>query len=188
MSLALVNIITYTITFLIGMYLNRFFESRSRLITHYGHIGAGLVRLNAQSPQININTHSIVIRNVGRKPALNVKVGHQINDIGNMVSIYPPAEYTVVPIQGAGEEIRFERLLPKQSIMITYVYTSPLDVSKINTYVMSDEGMAQRVNVLLNRQWPKWLQIVAWILLFVGFVTTVYFFYAYIKFLTSMFF
>ena len=56
------------------------------------------------------------MRNVGRKPALNVKVGHQINDIGNMVSVYPPAEYKIVPIQGGGEEIRFERLLPKQSI------------------------------------------------------------------------
>jgi hypothetical protein len=100
-------------------------------------------------------------------------------DIGNMVSVYPPAEYKVFPIPGAGEEIRFERLLPKQSIMITYVYSSPLDFSQINTYVMSDEGMAQRVNILLNRQWPKWLQIVAWFLLFIGFVTTAYSLYTY---------
>lgn len=97
------------------------------------------------------------------------------------ISVYPPAEYRVVPIQGAGEEIRFERLLPKQSIMITYVYTSPLDVNKINTYVMSDEGMAQRVNVLLNRQWSKWLLLFAWYFLFVGFVTTAYLLYVYIR-------
>lgn len=63
---ALVNAITHTITFLIGMYLNRLFENRSRLITHYSHIGAGQVRINAQSPQININTRPIAIRNTGR--------------------------------------------------------------------------------------------------------------------------
>ena len=177
MSPVLINLITYSLTFLIGVGLTRLFESRSRLITHYGHIAAGKVRINAESPQVDIYTHSIMIRNIGRKPALNLKVGHRIQNISNMVAVYPPVEYKICPINGSGEEIRFERLLPNQLITITYVYSPPLDYRQINTYVESDEGMAKLVPVLLNRQWPKWLSNVALIPLFVGSIGILYFLY-----------
>lgn len=183
MSQILINLITYPLTFLIGILLNRFFESRPRLITYYGHIAAGKVRINSDSPQIDIFTHSIMIRNIGRKPALNLKVGHRIQSIGNMVAVHPPIEYSISSIQGSGEEIRFERLLPKQLITITYVYSPPLDFRQINTYVQSDESEAKLVPVLLNRQWPKWLSFIALLPLFVGSIVILYFAYIAVNYI-----
>jgi hypothetical protein len=175
MSSPLIYIITYPITFIMGILLDRFFERRSQLITYYGHISAGKVRIDADSPEIDILTHSIVIRNVGRSPALNVRVGHTISNVANMIAVYPPVAYTIRQIQGTGEEIQFERLLPKASFSITYVYSSSMNFSTINTYVVSDEGIAQKVNMLLNRELPKWFIAVIWVFLVIGAVTTAYY-------------
>jgi hypothetical protein len=56
---------------LTGAALTHFTERRSKLITYYGHVGTLTVQ---QRP---LHTHVVVIRNVGRKPATNVRVSHQ---------------------------------------------------------------------------------------------------------------
>ncbi|HEU5280608.1 MAG TPA: hypothetical protein VFU82_01315 [Gammaproteobacteria bacterium] len=189
MSPVLITIITSTITLLIGIFLNRIFESKSRLITYYGHVGAGKIKIEQENKFIDIFTHSIVVRNVGRKSATNVRIGHNplVLNIENMISVYPPTETKVLKIANVGEEIVLERLLPSQEVMITYVYAPPLQFDRINSYVRSDEGFAKRVHVLLNRQWPLWFLNILRILLFIGFVASIYGFYLFAEKLMTCF-
>jgi len=170
MSGTVIHIITYPITFLIGIFLTRLFENKPTLITYYSHIAAGKIWVETTKSYLDIFTHSIVIRNTGRTVLTNIKVGHAIK-ITNMIAVYPKFDYQIKSIKDSGEEIVFERLLSKQMITINYVYTTPLSYNQINTYVQSDECIAHQVNVLLNRQWPKWFQIITWVLVALGFIT-----------------
>jgi len=65
--------------------------------------------------------------------------------------------------------------------MITYVYFPPLRFDQVVTQVKSDEYIAKRVNVLLNRQYPFWFLNLLRALLFVGFVTSIYLIFLFIK-------
>ena len=183
MSPVLITIITSTITLLIGIFLNRIFESKPRLITYFGHVSAGKIKIEEENKIVDIFTHSIVVRNLGRKPAMNVHIEHNpgLANIENMISVYPPTETKVLKIPNVGEVIALERMLPNQEITITYVYAPPLQYDRINTHVRSDEGIAKRVHVLLNKQLPTWLLNILRILLFVGFVTTIYGAYLFIE-------
>ncbi len=187
MSAILITIIVSTITLLIGIFLNRIFESKSSLITYYGHIGAGKIKIEQENRFIDIFSHSVVIRNVGRKPATNVRVGHTplAVNVENMISVYPPTETKVLKIPNVGEEIAIERLLPSQQIIITYIYGPSLRFDQIDSYVRSDDGFAKKVDVLLTRRWPLWVLNIQRALIFLGFVTTVY--VSYLFFLKLLF-
>lgn len=170
------NITYSSVLVVIGIFLDRIFESRPKLVTYYGHVAAGKLRIaNENMSAIQINTHSIVIANRGRKPALNVRVGHYpiISHVKNMVAIYPESGFNVNVIPDVGEEIVFDRLLPKQSIMINYIY-SGLTFNQITRYVRFDEGEAKFLPVVISRQYPKWLVNTFGVIVFIGFITTIY--------------
>jgi hypothetical protein len=179
---ALMTIIASTITLLIGIFFNRIFENKPRLITYFGHVSAGKIRPQQQS-ELDVFTLSVVIKNVGQKPTTNIRVNHNplIIDIHSMISVYPPNRYNIEKIPGGGEEIYFDRLLAGEEIMITYVYFPPLRFDQVVTQVKSDECIAKRVNVLLNRQYPAWFLNLLRVLLFVGFVSTVYLIFLFIR-------
>lgn len=175
MPAELMTIIVSTATLLIGIFCNRVFENRPRLITYFGHISAGKIR-PGQQPELDVFTHSVVIKNVGQKPATNVRVEHNplIANIQTMISVYPPIRYQIFKIPGGGEELQFDRLLSDEEVIITYVYFPPLKFDQIVSRVKSDECIAKRVNVLLSRQFPLWFLNILRVLLVIGFVTSVY--------------
>lgn len=182
------NIIYSSILIVIGIFLNRFFESRPKVIAYFSHVGSGQVRINSESPVVSINTHSVVIYNSGRKPALNVRVGHYpfVKNVQNMIAVFPSQQFRTEPVTNAGEEIIFDRVLPKKSITITYIYTG-LTANQITAYVKSDEAEAKYLPVTVTRQYPTWILNILKILVFIGFVTIVYYGYVYGKtFLTYM--
>jgi|GEM_PF-806274 len=179
MLTALGNILYSSALLVIGILLNRFFESRPKLIAYYSHVGAGRVRVSNETTPVFINTHSIVIYNSGRKPALNVRVGHHpIGSVQNMIAVFPPQQFRVETITDAGEEIIFNRILPKQSITLTYIYTG-LTANQITAYVRSDEAEAKFFPVIINRKYPLWCLGIFIFLVFIGFVTTAYYSYIY---------
>ena len=68
-----VNVAWPVALLVMGALINRYFERRPRLITYYGHTSAFRLRTPEQP---EVFTHSIVIRNAGRRSATNVAVGY----------------------------------------------------------------------------------------------------------------
>ncbi|HSW75795.1 MAG TPA: hypothetical protein VLG50_02025 [Candidatus Saccharimonadales bacterium] len=176
------NLIYSSGLIVIGIFLNRFFESKSKLIAYFSHVGAGQVRINNDSPVVPINTHSIVVYNAGRKPAVNVRVGHHpfVRDVQNMVAVFPPQQFRTETVTNAGEEMVFDRILPRRSITITYIYTG-LTVNQITAYVRSDEAEAKFLPVTIIRQYSTSILNILRGLVFVGFITVLYYGYFYGK-------
>src|SRR5467141_3019968 len=79
-----------------GGSISRWMERRPRLITYYGHVSAHEVKGNekGQTP-LMIFTHDVIVRNVGRKAATNVKMGHRTLPNFN---VYPDVSHTVVDL------------------------------------------------------------------------------------------
>lgn len=164
-----------TIALFIGAALNRALERRVRLTAYYGHVSSFTVRKENPFP---VFTHSIVIRNVGRKTANNVRLGH--NTLPDY-QIFPSIEYSEVKLAGGGKEILIPTLVPGEQITISYLYFPPIVWKDINTYIKSDEGFAKRIEVLLTPVQPKWVKAVVGILLLIGLIASVYLIVLFIK-------
>lgn len=138
------------ITFFVGALLNHLLESRPKLVSHLGFISSHRLEPNADgSPGAIVNTHSVVIRNMGRKAAINVRLGH--NFLPN-VNVYPDVEYEIRDLPGGGKELVFPTLVPKKEVSVNYLYFAPDTWERINTYVESDTGPAKVVPCFsLNR-------------------------------------
>ena len=124
---------------------------------------------NAQQAQVF--THSVVVRNAGRKAANNVRLGHNVLPD---FSVFPAVPYNVAALPGGGSEIVFPSLVPGEQITVTYLYFPPLLWNGVNTYTKSDDGFAQVLNVLPTPQLAPWLQRILWALIILGSITALY--------------
>src|SRR5260370_23854420 len=106
----------------VGWALNRFTERRSKLITYYGHVGT----LTAQGQRVH--THVVVIRNVGKKPATNVRVSHHFLPDFN---IWPPVKHTTEDVAGSGKDIVIPALVPGEQVTINYLYFPPTTAQNV---------------------------------------------------------
>lgn len=168
----LLKIAMPVITLFLGVFINRFFESREKLISHLGYIASHKLppHKEGEEPTI-VHTHSVIIRNNGRKAAKNVRLGH--NYLPNF-NVYPDIEYSINNLPGGGKEIVFPTLTPKKEITISYLYFPPYTWSAINTHIESDEGSAKVVQVLLQPQVNPLVIKIIWILIIVGLMSTIY--------------
>jgi hypothetical protein len=151
----------------------RFFDRRTRLITYYGHTSIHRVAGAVGTPAGTIHTHSVVVRNVGRATAHNVRLSHAIDPIN--IDVQPPTSYRREQVANSGDDLVFERLVPGQQVTISYVYLPPTVFTNFGTWVRSDEGMARGVNVIPQQQVGPQILAVLWLLITIGFVTTTYF-------------
>lgn len=161
------------ITLFIGVGVNRFFESRPKIISYYGHVSA----FHHNSPDgnsIHIHTHEVVLRNVGRRPATNVRLHH--NSLPNFM-IWPEIAHTVEDVAGGGRDIVIPIMVPSEQITVSYLYVPPLTYSQINAGIKCDQGFAQPIRVLLQKQYPRWVNILVYFLLFVGLLAIIYLLY-----------
>jgi len=166
------------IALFVGAALNRALENRPKLVAHYGHVsGFRTDRAGAQSLQVN--THSVVIRNAGRKSAKNVHVTHNYLPDFN---VYPDVQYETNDLPGGGKELVFPTLIPKEEINISYLYFPPVTYDQIVTHVKSDEGAAKIINVWQVPIMSKKVRGLLWFLMVVGSVSTVYILYVLIKY------
>jgi hypothetical protein len=127
---------------------------------------------NPELAPLVVHTHAVVVRNVGRLPARNVRLGHNV--LPPNFTIYPPRLSRIERLPGDRNEIVFDTLVPGEQLTISYLYQPPLTWNQINTDVRSDEGLAQVINVLPARQYPKWLIRVLTFLLIIGAVASLY--------------
>jgi hypothetical protein len=158
------------IALFVGVWVNRRFENRPSLISYYGHIAS----FNYTPPQGQaavINTHSVVLRNAGRQTATNVRIGHNFLPDFN---VWPPMPYTVNAIPGGTQEVLIPALIPGEEITISYLYFPPVTVAQIHAGIKCDQGFAKAVPVLLQRQFPRWVNALVGLLMVAGAIAILY--------------
>ena len=176
------TIVSPLIALLFGVWVNRKFENRANLIAHYGHIAA-FVSKTESGESFKVHTHAVVLRNTGRKNATNIRLHHRYLPDFN---IYPSLMYHEELLPDGSRDIVIPSLIPGKQITISYLYFPPNTVAEINSGIDCDQGFAKVIPVLLQRQYPKWLSITIVILMFIGFVTIIYFGYLLIKWLMGV--
>lgn len=98
-------------------------------------------------PPPAINTHSIVLRNVGKLTAFNVRIGHQPQAIlGYQLS--PSMAHTVLSIPTGGWEIVIPTLVPNEVVQVAYVYAPMVTWQMIHSHFKSNDGAAETINVV----------------------------------------
>lgn len=163
---------------LLGAVANDLMRRGPRLIVYFGHASAFTVNdlKDAQGnplPPATIHTHTLIIRNVGRATAHNVRVGHFI--LPDNFNVWRGVQHRVEAIPGgAAKDIVINTMVPREELQISYLYGPPLTFNQIHSGVKSDEGLATGWNVTLERVWPRWLLNLLRALLVVGVVATVY--------------
>lgn len=166
-----IQIIVPIITAIIGAGLHYYLEGRPKLVAYFSNVSTFKIKPDG-GKEFPVNTHSIVIRNTGKKPANNVRVCHDV--LPRDYNIIPVVKYNIEELDGAAREIVFPIVRPDEQITIAYLYPLPLNFKQINTKVKSDNGLAKIINVLQAPRYPKWIAVVLWILLIFGLATVIY--------------
>lgn len=167
---AVATIAAPVITLFLGVWVNRRFESRPVLISYFSHVSAFRYSPPAGQP-MGINTHSVVLRNTGRKSATGIRIHH--NTLPDF-NIWPTVVHTVETLPDGTKDIVIPALVPGEQITISYLYFHPVTVDQINAGIKSDQGFSQQIAVLLQRQFPRWVRVVVGILMVTGLVSIVY--------------
>ena len=158
------------LTLFIGVWVNRRFENRPKLLSHWGHVSSFNYHKGDGTTDI-VNTHSVVIRNVGRRAATNVRLSHTFLQDFN---IWPPVEYQLKEVPNSGQDIVIPTVIPNQQLTISYLYLPPVTYADVNAGVKCDEGFATQIPVLLQRQYPNWFNYTAAVLMIMGMATLAY--------------
>src|SRR4029078_9798034 len=106
-----------------------------------------------------------------RQSANNVRFRHlALPDF----TLSPAVIYTVVQLPEGGSDILIPALVPNEEVTVSYLYFPPLTFDKINAGIRSDEGFAESVPVLLQRQYGKAFNITVGTVMLAGIVAIVY--------------
>lgn len=145
------------ITLFVGVWVNRRFECRPILISYFGQVSAFRFVPPGGQP-VFVNTHSVVLRNAGLRYATNVRLRHNVLPDFN---IWPALQHHIEDLPDGSKEIVIPTLMPGEEITISYMYLAPVTVAQINAGIRADQGFAQAIPVLLQRQYPKWFKVSA---------------------------
>lgn len=162
------KIIAPILTGVVGILIKRYFEARPRLITWLIHAAA--IPLN-DGNGTTVNTHSIVVRNTGKRTAHNIRIGHNFLPA---FQIFPQLSHEVIRGADSSAEIVIPTLVPGEQINVSYIYFPPNLWSQVHSYCKSDEMSAKYINIIPAAQLNKLQLSVIWGLMFVGASTLVY--------------
>jgi hypothetical protein len=151
------------LSLLVGGLLKHYTEARSKIVSFIGHASAFTIQ--GETPVV-IHTHTVVVRNAGRKAAKNVRLSHAVLPIN--ITVHPPVQYSIERNPEGAGDIVFPVLVPKEQVAISYLYSPPLVWNQINSNTKSDEGFAKIINVIPMPQPNKAVLAVVWALMFVG--------------------
>jgi hypothetical protein len=154
---------------LVGVGIKHVLDSRPRVVAFLGHVSG--IRLQRDGGPLSIGTHSVVLRNAGRKAAQNVRIGHNVLPD---FQVFPDTPYVVETLPNGSREIRFPQLVPKKQVTLTYLYFPPLTWEQVNTHLETDDGPIRVLKVLPTVQASKWILAILWSLVGVGLVTLLY--------------
>lgn len=170
---AVATIAAPVVALFVGVWVNRRFENRPVLISYFSHVSAFKYTPSGGQP-LGINTHSVVLRNAGRESATNVRIHHiRLPDC----NIWPPIVHNVETLQDGSKDIVIPALVPGEQITISYLYFHPVTVEQVNAGIKCDKGFSQQIAVLLQRQFPRWVNFIVGTLMLTGLVTIIYLIY-----------
>ena len=156
-----------------GAALNHVLEARPRLTSYLAHASAFRV-VQTDGTQFHVHTHSVVLRNSGRRAATNVRFGHHLLPD---FQVSPDIQYNVIDFPGGGKEIQFPLVVPQKQVTISYLYFPPVTWEQVNSHVESDAGPVKVITVLPQEQYSRWLVNVLRILVYVGAIAVIYLVY-----------
>lgn len=151
------------LTLVVGAVIKHFTEGRAKVISYIGHVSTFTMQ---DEQRTQVYTRSVIVRNAGRKPAKNVRLGHNI--LPPNVRVDPQVQYTIEKNPEGSSEIVFPTLVPKEQVTISYLYFPPLTWNQVNAYAKSDEGFAKVITVIPMAQPNRGLTAAFWILAFIG--------------------
>ena len=158
------------LTLFVGVWVNRRFESRPVLLSYWGHVSSFNYQQGNGASGV-VHTHSVVIRNVGRRAATNVRLSHtHLPDF----NIWPRVQYQLEEVPNSGKDIVIPAVVPNQQLSISYLYFPPITFADVNAGVKCNEGFATQIPVLLQRQYPDWFNYAAAVLMIVGMTVLIY--------------
>jgi hypothetical protein len=159
----------------IGAWWTRKLERRPQLVSYFGHVSGFRYHPPGGGAPFNINSHTVILRNAGSQSATNIRLHHA--DTVPAFSIWPQVPHTVDTLPDGSQDIVIPVLVPNQEITIGYMYAPPLVVAQINAGIRCDQGFATPIPVLLQRQFPKWWNLTAFIFFLIGVVAVAYVIY-----------
>lgn len=154
--------------------LKRYDEKGPRVIHYFQHSSATVVSLKEQAP-IQVHSHGLIVKNVGDKPARNVKIYNARLDGESYLSIWPDVSFEEVKLPNGGREICVPILVPNEQITLSYLYSPPVMAFQFMHTVKHDEGFSNAIAVSLT---PIPSNIQLWVnrvLTFLGLSTVIYF-------------
>lgn len=154
---------------LVGAGVKHLLDGRPRVVAFLGHVSG--IRLQREGGPLAVGSHSVVIRNAGRKPASNIRIGH--NNLPDF-QVFPDIEYNVETLPNGSRQIRIPQLIPKKQVTITYLYFPPLTWEQVNTHLETDDGPIKVLNVLPTVQPSRPVSTMLWALIGIGAVTLLY--------------
>ena len=105
------------LSLIVGALIKHYAEARSKVVSFIGHASAFVVQ--GEYPT-SVHTHSIVVRNAGRKAATNVRLAHAV--LPPNITVYPPINYLIERNPEGAGEIVFPILVPKEQVTVSYLY------------------------------------------------------------------
>ena len=151
------------LSLIVGALIKHYTEARSKVVSFIGHVSAFTLQ---DEQRTTVHTHSVVVRNAGRKAARNVRLTHGVLPIN--VTIYPHVQHSIERNADDSGEIIFPVLIPKEQVTVSYLYFPPLLWNQTNLNTKSDEGFAKIINVLPMPQPSKAVIASVWALMFIG--------------------
>ena len=159
--------------------ISRYFSEKEKLIAHYGHVASHVFNSEVAGEKVTfINTHAVVIRNIGNKTATNVRISHNV--LPHFI-IYPETEYEVNLLPVGGKELVIPRMTPKKEYTISYLYFVPLQYNDIKSTIESDIGPAKIIDVSLQQIFSKRVYFFIGVLMILGFIALIYLGYEVIR-------
>ena len=151
------------LSLILGALLKNYTEARSKVVSFIGHVSAFILQNEERTV---VHTHSVVVRNAGRKAAHNVRLTHGVLPFN--VTIYPLVKHSIERNADGSGEIIIPVLVPKEQVTVSYLYFPPLLWNQINLNTKSDEGFAKIINVMPMPQPSKAVIAGVWALMFIG--------------------
>jgi len=165
-----VTIFSPIVALFIGVFLDRKLKDKPKLITYLSNTFA-IKTKNPNGSDFNVFTHSIVLQNLGRKAAENIRIQHNILPA---FSIFPSVEYKQNDLPDGKKVIVIPRLVPKERIIINYLYFPPLLWKDINTTIKYKDGFARVVEMRHTPKYSKWFERLSIFLCLIGIISIIY--------------
>jgi hypothetical protein len=166
--------ISNILTFIFNKVFQFVLTNKSDLVYYFTHASAIPLKANNNKSNVTVNSHTIVIKNIGNKTTKNIRIGH-LCDVD--FNIYPLVHFQRLPIANGGFELVIPTMTQNETLTISYLYFPQLTYQQICSYIKSDDGMIRQIEVMPTPILSKWKIKLIQVLLLIGLFTTIIFAY-----------